>query len=401
MHLAVERALEVSSFWDAELRSELPSGADVFDAHTHLGDDIDGMQGRIGELLGIMDAYGASRAFMFCMDEPDRHPGFRAPNDRTLAAAQESDGRLIPFVRLDLSESPIDEARRCLELGARGIKLHPRAQGFLLDDERLAPVFAIASEWRVPILIHGGRGLPPIAAGLRRLHEAYPETQLIIAHAGIADLAGLAEAFSGRPGVFFDTSVWSPVDLLDFYRQVSPEQVVYASDYPYGQQPASLLIALRTARVAGFDDAQLRAMLAGTANRIADGKPPLATTAPRGSDMFTQPIVFARIHGYLSMATSLLWLRQADTFGVLGLALNACDERGGQAEELERLREVLTAARDLWESLGDIEDEADRLRAGRLTFKLLHIADIVAVTGGVGLALAENGRAPSAIRAVR
>jgi hypothetical protein len=338
---------------------------------------------------------------MFCMDEPDRHPGFRAPNDRTLAAAEKSNGRLLPFVRLDLSEIPIEEARRCLELGARGIKLHPRAQGFLLDDERLTPVFAVASEWRVPILIHGGRGLPPIAAGLRRLHEAYPETQLIIAHAGIADLAGLAEAFAGRPGVFFDTSVWSPVDLLDFYRQVSPEQVVYASDYPYGQQPSSLLIAVRTARAAGFDDAQIRAMLAGTAGRIADGEAPLATTAPRGSDVLTQPMVFARIHGYLSMATSLLWLRQPDTFGVLGLALNACDERGGQAEELERLRDTLMAARDLWQSLGDIEDESDRLRAGRITFKLLHIADIVAVTGGVGLTLSENGHASGAIRAAR
>jgi len=401
MHTAVDRALEVSSFWDDELRSELPSGIELFDAHTHLGDDIDGMKGRLDELLGIMDAYGIARANMFCMDEPDRHPGFRAPNDRTLAAAEESKGRLLPFVRLDLSEGPIEEARRCLDLGARGIKLHPRAQRFLLDDERLTPVFAIASEWRVPILIHGGRGLPPIAAGLRRLHEAYPETQLIIAHAGIADLAGLAEAFAGRPGVFFDTSVWSPVDLLDFYRQVSPEQVVYASDYPYGQQPSSSLIAVRTARAAGFDEAQIRAMLAGTANRIADGEAPLATTAPRGSDLLTQPMVFARIHGYLSMATSLLWLRQPDTFGVLGLALNACDERGGQAEELERLRETLTAARDLWQNLGDIEDESDRLRAGRLTFKLLHIADIVAVTGGVGLALAENGHAPGAIRAVR
>jgi predicted TIM-barrel fold metal-dependent hydrolase len=401
MHAAVDRALEVSSYWDDELRSELPNGAAIFDVHTHLGDDIDGMKGRFDELLGLMDAYGIARANMFCMDEPDRHPGFRAPNDRTLAAAEKSNGRLLPFVRLDLSESPIEEARRCLELGARGIKLHPRAQGFLLDDERLTPVFAVASEWRVPILIHGGRGLPPIAAGLRRLHEAYPETQLIIAHAGIADLAGLAEAFAGRPGVFFDTSVWSPVDLLDFYRQVSPEQVVYASDYPYGQQPSSLLIAVRTARTAGFDDAQIKAMLAGTASRIADGEAPLATTAPRGGDVLTQPMVFARIHGYLSMATSLLWLRQPDTFGVLGLALNACDERGGQAEELERLRDTLTAARDLWQSLGDIEDESDRLRAGRITFKLLHIADIVAVTGGVGLALSENGHASGAIRAVR
>lgn len=400
MHAAFERALELSSCWDAELRKEIPEGAHVFDAHTHLGDDIDGMKGRRDELLGIMDAYGVSRAFMFCMDEPDRHPSFSAANDRTLAAAAESGGRLIPFVRLDLSESPIEEARRCLELGARGIKLHPRAQRFLLNDERLAPVFEIASEWRVPILIHGGRGLPPIADDLARLVESYPDAQLIIAHAGIADLAGLAENFSGKAGVFFDTSVWSPVDLLDFYRQVSPEQVVYASDYPYGQQPSSLLIAVRTARAAGFGEEEVRAMLSGTARRIADGESPAEPTAPRGGDVLTQPMVFARIHGYLSMATSLLWLRQPDTFGVIGLALNACEERGGQAEELERLRELLVGARDLWQSLGDIEDETERLRAGRLTFKLLHIADIVAVTGGLGSALEENGRAQTPIRAV-
>jgi len=299
MHAAFERALELSSFWDAELRKELPEGADVFDAHTHLGDDIDGMKGRLAELVGIMDAYSVSRAFMFCMDEPDRHPSFTAANDRTLAAAERSDGRLIPFVRLDLSEDPIAEARRCLELGARGIKLHPRAQRFLLNDERLAPVFEIAAEWHVPILIHGGRGLPPIADDLARLVDAYPEAQLIIAHAGIADLAGLAANFAGKAGVFFDTSLWSPVDLLDFYRQISPEQVVYASDYPYGQQPSSLLIAVRTARAAGFGDDELRAMLSGTADRIADGKAPVEPTAPRGSDVLSQPLVFARIHGYL------------------------------------------------------------------------------------------------------
>ena len=401
MHAAVERALELSSFWEAELRKELPAGAEIFDAHTHLGDDIDGMRGRFDELLGLMDGYGIAHAFMFCMDEPDRHPGFRAANDRTLRAAERSGGRLIPFVRLDLAEGPIEEARRCLELGARGIKLHPRAQRFLLNDERLAPVFEVAAEWRVPILIHGGRGLPPIADDLGRLHESYPETQLVIAHAGIADLAGLAGAFSGRPGVFFDTSVWSAVDLLDFFRQIPPEQVLYASDYPYGQQPGSLLIAVRTARASGFDEDQLRAMLSGTATRIAAGEAPVAPTAPCGSELLTQPMVFARIHGYLSMASALLWLRQPDTFGVLGLALNACEERGGQAEELDRLRETLLAARDLWQALGDIDDEADRLRASRLTFRLIHLADIVAVTGGLGIALDADGRAQTALRALR
>jgi uncharacterized protein len=368
--------------WDAELRRELPEGADIFDAHLHLGHDIDGMVGDYDELARLMERYGIARAFMFCMDEPDRHPAFRAPNDRTLEQASRSEGRLIPFVRLDLGERPIEEAERCLDLGAKGIKLHPRAQKFLLNDERLAPVFAIAAERKVPILIHGGRGLPPIADDLARLVETYPDAQLIIAHAGIADLGALMRHFAGKLGVFFDTSAWSPIDLLDFFRQVSPEQVLYASDYPYGQQPSSLLIALRTARVAGLDDAQMRGMLSGNATRIAEGQPPLEPTAAKGSDTFSQPMVLARIHQYLSMASPLLWTRQPDTVGVLGLALNACEENGHPGSDLDRIRELLLCARDLWRVAPEIEDERDRMRAIRGTFRLIHLADILAVTPG-------------------
>jgi len=384
MEETLDRARALVARWDEELHRELPAGAEIFDAHVHLGNDIDGMAGRYEELLRIMDSYGVRRTFMFCMDEPDRHPAFRAPNDRTLEFAERSEGRLIPFVRLDLSETPIEEAERCLDRGARGIKLHPRAQRFLLNDERLAPVFALAAERRVPILIHGGRGLPPIADHLARLVEDHPEAQLIIAHAGIADMAGLARVFAGKAGVFFDTSAWSPIDLLDFFRQISPEQVLYASDYPYGQQPASLLIALRTARIAGLDETQVRNMLAGNANRIADGAPPRQPSPPKGIEIFSQPMAFARIHQYLSMATPLLWTRQPDRVGVLGLALNACEERnGGGLDELERIRELIATARDLWRALPELEDDADRIQAARITFRLIHLADIAAVTSGV------------------
>jgi predicted TIM-barrel fold metal-dependent hydrolase len=367
--------------WDEELRRELPDGADIFDAHTHLGTDIDGMVGVYDDLIRGMDKYGISRCFMFCLDEPDRHPGFRAGNDRTLAFAARSDGRLIPFVRLDLSEDPIGEATRCLDLGARGIKLHPRAQKFLLNDERLSPIFELAAERKVPVLIHGGRGLPPIADDLARVVNRYPEAQLIVAHAGIADLAALADRLGGKAGVFFDTSVWSPLDLLGLYRLVGPEQVVYASDYPYGQQPASLLISLRTARLAQMSDEQVRNVLAGNANRIAAGEAPPEPTAPKGLDTFSQPMALARIHQYLSMATPLLWTRQPDRVGVLGLALNACDDRSnGHRDELEQIRELLIAAQAMWRALPEEGDEQDRIAHMRATFRLIHLADIVAVT---------------------
>jgi uncharacterized protein len=378
----LERERRLIAAYDEELARELPEGAELFDAHVHIGDDIDGFRGNYDELEAIQSRYGISRAFMFCMDEPDRHPAFRAPNDRTLAFAERSQGRLIPFVRLDLGEQPIEEAVRCLDAGARGIKLHPRAQRFLLNDERLAPVFELAADRHVPILIHGGRGLPPIADHLARLIERYPGAQLIIAHAGIADLAGLTGHFAGVPGVFFDTSVWSPIDLLALLHQVSPEQVLYASDYPYGQQPTSLLLAVRTAKTAGFDQDRLRMMLAGSAKRIAAGEPPPEPTPARGSSTFSQGMTFARIHQYLAMTTTLLWTRQPDTIGMLGLALNACYERDGHEPEREQIRVLLETARDIWRTLPEVEDEQERRQVTRAAARMIQLADILAVTTG-------------------
>jgi uncharacterized protein len=381
---ALARAERLLAAWSDELRAELPPDTRLFDAHTHLGDDIDGMRGRPDELIGVMDDFDIERAFVFCLDEPDREPAFRAPNDRTLAYARESGGRLIPFVRLDLNESPVDEARRCIDAGARGIKLHPRAQKISLEDARLRPVFQLAAERKVPILIHGGRGLPPIAAHLETLVRSCENVQLIVAHAGIADMANLTSRFAGYPGVFFDTSTWSPVDLLDFYRRMPPEQVLYASDYPYGRQPSSLLMSVRTAKLAGFTEDELRGMLHGNAARIADGEPPLEPSTPKGGEQFSQPTVLARIHGYLSMAAPLFWLRQPDSIGILGLALNACEgPTNGYKEQTEQIRELIAAAEALYTDALALDDEDERRRLSRYAFRLVHLADILAVTGNV------------------
>ena len=122
-------------------------------------------------------------------------------------------------------------------------------------------------------------------------------------------------------------------------------------------------------------------MLAGTANTLADGGEPLPEpTSPRGGESFAQPIQLARIHQYISMTTPLLWTRQRDTIGLLGLAINACAERNGHAEAVDRIHELLVAARDLWASVPEMPDEVDQWTATRLTFRLIHLADIEAVT---------------------
>ena len=376
----LERARSLVETYENDLRAELPDGARLFDVHTHLGYDIDGMRGSYDELTAILDRHGFAGAFTFCMDEHDREPAFCVPNDRTLAHSKRSGGRLVPFVRLDLTAQPLEEARRALDLGARGIKLHPRAQAFALNDERLQPIFALAVERSVPILIHGGRGLPPIAEDLEALVLRNEGVMLIVAHAGIADMAGLAGRLGGMPGVYFDTSVWSALDLLDLYRQVAPEQVVYASDYPYARQPNSLLLAVRTAKLAGFDDRQLRAMLGETAIGIRDGSTPASLTSPKGASSLVQPLTFARIHQYISMSVPLLWLRQHDAIGALGLAVNASRERDGHAAEAERIQELLVTASELWRDGAAHASDDERVAIMRTAIQLVNLADLIAIT---------------------
>ena len=276
------------------------------------------------------------------------------------------------------------EARRCLARGAGGIKLHPRAQSFALDDDRLASVFAVAAEHGVPILIHGGQGLPPVADDLGRLVDAQPGAQLIIAHAGVADLHALAGRFAGTPGAFFDTSTWSALDLVDLFRRVPPEQILYASDFPYGQQPSGLFNVLRAASFAGIGEQQLRGVLGETASRMARGEPPAEPTAPAGGPLVLQSVALARLHQYLSMAAPLLWRQRRDSIGIFDLAISACADDALDHVDFERLRSMLEIAQALWSVLPDLPEYADRRVAARSAIQLIQLADIVAVTTPVG-----------------
>ena len=107
-------------------------GLELFDAHTHVGyNDPDGMKQSPEELVAGLQRAGARGAFMFPFHEPDGYP---EPNDAIIAAAREHEGLLVPFCRVNPHHGALEEATRCLDAGARGIKLHPRAEKFTLDN---------------------------------------------------------------------------------------------------------------------------------------------------------------------------------------------------------------------------------------------------------------------------
>ncbi len=159
----VASALELVERQGEEVAALRPPGTEIVDAHTHLGLDEDGFSLSLERARRAMDESGVARAAVFALNEPDREPAYRAPNDRVLHWAEESEGRLVPFVRLSLDEEPLVEAERCVERGARGIKLHPRAQAFRVDDPRLEAVFALRGR-PAPAGAHPRRARPAASA---------------------------------------------------------------------------------------------------------------------------------------------------------------------------------------------------------------------------------------------
>jgi uncharacterized protein len=340
----IERAEELLAAQAGDVASLLPDGCRPFDAHTHLGLDEDGHTLSVAQHLALMDEAGVCGANVFALNEPDREPAYRAPNDRVLKWAAEAPDRLFPFVRLSLDEDPLGEAERCLDLGARGIKLHPRAQAFRVNNPKLEAVFALAHERRLPVLIHAGRGLPPgMPLELGHVAERHPDASLILAHAAIVAQAGIGKLARSVENIFFDSSTWTPLDQLNLLSLVPPEQILWASDIPYGEPLAALNVFARSARVSGAGDDLLRGMLRDNALGLLDGRRPESRSAPLADQEFRSSYARIRATMYMAGATSLLWLGMPEHVGYLGLAEAALHEEG-----LDRQAELVRCARAVW-----------------------------------------------------
>ena len=165
--LAADALLEP---WFSSLQNQLGETR-IFDCHTHLGcADPDGSCFDVDELSGALAAVDG-RAVVFPLAEPG---GYRAANDRTLAAAKAAEGRLVAFCRVDPHSGAVGELERAVGRGAAGIKLHPRAERFGLDEPAVRGIFGFANERRLPIIVHAGRGIPSLGADALALARDYP-----------------------------------------------------------------------------------------------------------------------------------------------------------------------------------------------------------------------------------
>ncbi|MBV9048153.1 MAG: amidohydrolase family protein, partial [Solirubrobacterales bacterium] len=307
--------------WFQVLLDQVP-GLELFDAHTHLGqNDPDGMRQSPAELLSVLEAADARGAFVFPMHEP---AGYPPANDAVLAAVEGSDGRLVPFCRVNPHDHAVAEAERALAAGAKGIKLHPRAEQFTLDHPAVKSVVALAHERTLPVLIHAGRGIPALGLHAVELVEQFPNARLILAHAGICDLSWIWRVAADYPQLLFDTAWWIPSDMLTLFSLVPPGQIVFASDAPYGHTAFSAAFQLRWPLQVGLSADQVRLIASGQALRIAAGEPLQPMGPAIGERERHAHVLLDRVSEFLLLG-AVTTMRGGDGTEMLALARLACD----------------------------------------------------------------------------
>lgn len=247
---------------------------EIIDSHVHTfsDDDIAGKiissfnriydieftnpgNGTIANVLKNMEAGGIDRTVMVNFAPPKI---IHQNNMWTLETANKSEGKLIPLVSFhpEMDGVLTEHLENYIELGAKGIKLHPMAQGFDVRDERLDDLFRTCNEKHFPIVIHCGR------VSNARLNEYsdfecilpiiqnYTELPIILAHMADGNAERCLEVSKKYNNVYFDTSIvitgypeimavnepsWlDDKEVVSIINKIGAEKVVFGSDFPWG-----------------------------------------------------------------------------------------------------------------------------------------------------------------------
>lgn len=238
----------------------------IIDAHLHLDDKFDGTaQGAAAELDRQLAGSEVAHAIVLQLK-------VQPWSAEEVSEALSRYPRLKGLINVHPNKGDPEHLLRdgIERLGYIGLKLHPRLQGFAVDDERTVRLVQSAGEMNVPVLIdafpdgtHLMHGFSPIKYAA--LAQRCPKTRIIWAHMGghhVFDFMMLAKRL---PNVYFDFSYSLlyyqnssvPNDMVYAMRSMGFKRIFYGSDYPDRTISASLDGTLSYLSGQGLDKEEL------------------------------------------------------------------------------------------------------------------------------------------------
>jgi hypothetical protein len=179
----------------------------------------------------------------------------RVPNELVAAACRDHPDAFVGFGSVDplKGRRAVDELEGIVQLGLKGVKLHPSLQAFAPDDERHWPLYERCEELGLIVLFHtgtsgigagqpGGQGIRLDYARPIRLDAvaaSFPDLKVIAAHFGYPWHLELLAMALHKTNIFIDISGWAPrympAEVLRDLKGRLQDQFLFGSDYPFIQ----------------------------------------------------------------------------------------------------------------------------------------------------------------------
>ena len=183
----------------------------------------------------------------------------------------------IPFCTINpfLSKNLAQDFRNYINQGAQGLKLYPPYNHFYPNESMIYPLYSIAQEKGLPVLVHTGssvfRGSKLKYADPLHLDDVatdFPELTLVMAHSGRGLWYERAFFLSRlHPNLYLEISGLPPKNLLHYFPDMEKniDKFIYGSDWPGITTIASNVEAIKELPLA---DESKRKILHDNAARI-------------------------------------------------------------------------------------------------------------------------------------
>jgi predicted TIM-barrel fold metal-dependent hydrolase len=134
-------------------------------------------------------------------------------------------------------DAMMDEVSRIVDMGLKGIKIHPDCQRFNIDDPRLFPLYE-EIQGKLPMMIHLGDERYDYShpARLRKVLQLFPKLQVCAAHFGGHTMYETAKECLSDTDCILDIS--STLMFLDkktaegYVNHYGAERLAFGTDYP-------------------------------------------------------------------------------------------------------------------------------------------------------------------------
>lgn len=236
----------------------------IIDCHTHLNnyhnEEIESLQHCLDELQRQMRRNRVDVALVLTSYKVT--PGRPSTRDVVRATRDLTNIYVVAGVSyLHFDERYLDELRMYLQEGSvRGLKIYPGYEPFYPFDPKLEPVYALAEEFGVPVMIHSGDTYDP-KGKVKYAHPLHidevavdhPNVNFIICHIGNPWIRDCMEVVYKNRNVYTDISGLVLGDFTDRFERymreqlhdmllygVEPDNVLFGTDWPISSMESYL-----------------------------------------------------------------------------------------------------------------------------------------------------------------